>query len=333
MDNKELLEYIGDINQVFSVKRYKMEGGKRQGVEAIDINNGSGLELTILPDRGMDIYQLKFKGRCLNYLSKSGITAPQYFDTTGRGFLPSFYAGFLTTCGLENIGISCEDEGESLGMHGSIANTPAEHVNIIHDTIDHAPAVKITGTMVNAALFGSNLKLTRTYEIKYGVNEVNFYDQIENFGYKKSPYMILYHFNMGYPLLSENSEVSIPTKNIIPRTEHAAKHIDQYLEVTKPEFNYEEMCYYHEVEPDKTGFATVGIKNKEEKLSLSIIYDRNQLDHFVQWKMFGKGEYAMGLEPGNATIDGRDDARKNGSLKWLEPGETVCNRLKISVCE
>ena len=30
----------------------------------------------------------------------------------------------------------------------------------------------------------------------------------------------------------------------------------------------------------------------------------------------------MGLEPSNSTIDGIDDAVKNGSMKYLEPGET-----------
>ena len=29
----------------------------------------------------------------------------------------------------------------------------------------------------------------------------------------------------------------------------------------------------------------------------------------------------MGLEPANTTIDGIEDAVKNGSMKYLEPGE------------
>ena len=30
----------------------------------------------------------------------------------------------------------------------------------------------------------------------------------------------------------------------------------------------------------------------------------------------------MGLEPSNSTIDGIEDAVSNGSIKYLEPGET-----------
>ncbi|WP_274595949.1 DUF4432 family protein [Robinsoniella peoriensis] len=40
----------------------------------------------------------------------------------------------------------------------------------------------------------------------------------------------------------------------------------------------------------------------------------HKLDHFVQWKMMGAGDYVMGLEPANATIDGIADAIENGSV-------------------
>ena len=38
--------------------------------------------------------------------------------------------------------------------------------------------------------------------------------------------------------------------------------------------------------------------------------------------MMGAGDYVMGLEPGNSTIDGIEDAVNNGSMKYLEPGES-----------
>ena len=57
-------------------------------------------------------------------------------------------------------------------------------------------------------------------------------------------------------------------------------------------------------------------------MGIAIEIDLSTLDHFVQWKMMGAGDYVMGLEPSNSTIDGIDDAVKNGSMKYLEPGET-----------
>ena len=43
------------------------------------------------------------------------------------GWLKSFTAGFLTTCGLESVGGPCVDAGEELPLHGSIANIPCSY--------------------------------------------------------------------------------------------------------------------------------------------------------------------------------------------------------------
>ena len=53
------------------------------------------------------------------------------------------------------------------------------------------------------------------------------------------------------------------------------------------------------------------------------------LPHFVQWKNFVKGEYVMGLEPANCTIDGRSDALARGQMQFLEPGQSATYRLKF----
>ena len=331
MKFEKIREYIGHTDQVFMVKEYTLTGGKQQGVKAIDVSNGAGIDITILPDRGMDIYQLKYRGKGLNYIAAPGIIAPEFCESRGAKWLRSFYGGFLTTCGLENLGPACVEEGEEYGLHGSISNTPAEHVNIIQEEKDGVPVLKISGTMARACQFGENLRLTRTYEFSFGSKDFVFYDEVENFGFRKSPFMLLYHFNMGYPLLSENSELIIPTNHVRPRTEHAKNHVDQYLEITPPSDKYEEMCYYHDIISDENGLATVGIRNTKEDLGLHITYEKKMLDHFIQWKMLGKGEYVMGLEPGNATIEGRVDARENGTLKWIEAGEKISHKIKVTL--
>lgn len=333
MEFYSIQKYVGNLSQIFDVKEYRVETGRAKGVYAIDINNGAALELTVLPDRGMDFYQLKYKGKNLNYITPNGMASPQYYDRSGENWLRSYCGGFLTTCGLSNIGVPCEDIGESLGLHGEISNTPAEHVNIIRKTENGVPFVCISGTMKNAVLFGSNLSLTRTVTMKYGENRIRIRDEIYNGGYKTSPFMILYHFNMGYPLLCEQSVLEIPSKSVTPRNAYAAKHAAEYLKITPPASPYEEMCYYHDLSADQDGNTCVAVRNPVEEIRVAINFNKNLLDHFVQWKMLGCGEYVVGLEPCNATIDGRADARKNGSLKFIEPGQTVTHELEISVMD
>ena len=47
----------------------------------------------------------------------------------------------------------------------------------------------------------------------------------------------------------------------------------------------------------------------------------------VQWKQLGMGEYVCGIEPGNAFVGGRKEERENGTLKYVEPGESVRERM------
>ena len=63
------------------------------------------------------------------------------------------------------------------------------------------------------------------------------------------------------------------------------------------------------------------VYNPKLNLGVAIEMDLSTLDHFIQWKMMGAGDYVMGLEPSNSTIDGIEDAVSNGSIKYLEPGE------------
>lgn len=331
MDFKKEREYIGDINQLFAVREYRLTGGRSDGVRAVEICTGSGLEVTLLPDRAMDIYQVKYNGRNLNYLTKSGVVSPFHYDRSETGWLRSFAGGFLTTCGMRNIGVPCKDEYEESVLHGTLGNIPAEHVNISRSLEGGVPMVEIVGTMNDSQLFGYCLTLTRTYRFEYGSNAFSFTDRVENVGCRRSPLMLLYHFNMGYPLLSTDSEIIIPTKKVMPRTKHAADYADEYLKITPPGDDYEEMCYYHDLESAPDGTATVGVKNRAQDLSAFISFNPKELDHFVQWKMLGKGEYVTGLEPGNATIDGRPDAMENGSLKFIDPGEEKTYTLKVSV--
>src|SRR5665647_3237041 len=157
---RQLLKYVGDFSQLFGIKEYYLAGGKANGVKAFDIRNGSGLEFTVLADRCLDIAGLSFKGINCSYISKTGIVAPQYYDENGIGFLRSFHAGFLTTCGLRNVGNPCKENGESFSLHGRISNTPGEEVCASTEWIDDVPVLTISGKMREARLFGENLVIS-----------------------------------------------------------------------------------------------------------------------------------------------------------------------------
>lgn len=327
-------EFVGHIDQLFKVNKYQMLNGKADGVKILDIHNGSGLNFNINLDRGMDIPYLSFKGKNVGYISPCGIVAPQYFDDNGLGFLKGFTAGFLTTCGLQVIGIPCSYEGEEYGLHGRISNTPADNYSYeIKQNAEDTFGIEIEGIMSEGRIFDNRLSLKRNIKCFYQKKKVLLTDQVRNEGYNKARHMILYHFNIGYPFLSPNSELIIPTINVKPRDEHSASKLKDWNKIQPPTPGYKEMCYYHKLKGDIENMATVIIYNPDIEMGISIKYDLITLDNFVQWKMMGQQDYVIGLEPANATIDGIEDAMNNGSIKYLQAGESVEYKLEFNIIE
>ncbi|MBR4031088.1 MAG: aldose 1-epimerase family protein [Clostridia bacterium] len=313
-------EYVGHESQLYGVEEHKLCGGKGDGIRLFEVNNGRGLMFTISADRCGDISRLYFNGKNMGYFAPCGYVSPKYYDDKGAGFLKSFTAGFLTTCGLTAVGDPCTDNGEDLPLHGTIGNTPAENVNCFTD--DKGIHVKLY--IRDASLFGHQLILEREYVCPLDSDEIIINDKVKNISDRETPYMILYHFNMGYPLLSEKSVLTIKNNGVTPRNADAEKGIKDALIVEKPTSGFVEQCFYYDMVEGKAE-----IYNPDIKTSLSINYNKNELPFFTEWKMMGKGEYVLGLEPGNCTPDGRDVMRKNNTLAFLKPGEEASQQIVI----
>ncbi len=71
----------------------------------------------------------------------------------------------------------------------------------------------------------------------------------------------------------------------------------------------------------------------ETGVVVCIKFNVNQLDHFIQWKQMGEGEYVVGLEPATWYPEGRAKAREKDELKFIEPGETKTFELEIEIVE
>jgi hypothetical protein len=318
--------YLGHESQLYGIEEHRLIGGKGDGMRLFQIHNGKGLDLTVSPDRNGDITRLRYKGMNMSYLSPSGYVAPAYYDSVGTNWLSSFTAGFLTTCGLNNVGTPNTDQGEVLPLHGSIANLPADYSYWAIEESENGTCLVVHSETKDETLFGRKLRLSREIKVSTDQNEFCIRDTIVNTGDKIEPYEILYHMNMGYPLLDEDSVIEIPSVEVRPRNDRAAKEIARWMHMQKPTAGYEECCYYHKFE-DKTGRAKI----YQPKLgcSLEITFDAEKLDGFVEWKMMGVRDYVLGLECGNCYPDGRDVMRKEGMLKFLSPGQSQAYEVHI----
>ncbi len=316
--------YVGNPLQVRGAEQYTLQNGKGDGMHFLYVRNGLGLEVWISLDRAGDVSRVSFKGDNMGYFAPCGYVAPQYYDGVGAGFLKSFTAGFFTTCGLTAVGSPCCDDGEELPLHGTVSHIPAELCGI--DETQEELTIKLK--VRDEALFGRKLVMNRVYTFLYVENSFTVSDTVTNEADTASPYMILYHCNMGYPLLSENSIVKIPNDSVTPRNDHAKDYIDTALQMEKPQSGYEECCYYYDVK-ETDGTANVGIYNGDINKGVVLCYDKKSLPCFTEWKMMGKTDYVLGLEPGNCTPDGRNVLRENKTLKFLQPDESATTTVRF----
>ena len=148
--------------------------------------------------------------------------------------------------------------------------------------------------------------------------------------------MLLYHINFGYPIVDKDTVLVQSKTKVKARDEEAQKGIDTFNVFSDPVPDHKEQVFYHDMEPDKNGFVTACLLNKklgENGLGAYVRFKKKQLPLMCEWKQVGKGEYVVGLEAGTAYPEGRAQARKDGQIIFLKPGEKKDVQIEIGVVE
>lgn len=329
MNRNEINQYIGNQTQIGGTRHYVLTDGWAKNLRAIDVNSGSGLQYTIMPDRGMDISLAGFKGTNLVYLTCNGETHPAFFEPENIGWLHTFTGGLLTTCGLTYIGGPVTDGNENLGLHGRYSTIPAKQVADLSEWVGDEYYIKIKGIVEEGIIFGNKLRLEREITTIQGHNNIILNDKITNFGSQPSPYTILYHMNLGYPLLCEDAELIIDPVQTLPRDSVAAEAMKDFKQFIKPKPGFNEQVFFHTMKPDVNGQSSATLQNKKLGIALTIKFDAVRLPYLTQWKMMGSGDYVLGLEPCNVPLKNRKVLRDEKILPLLEPGESTVHSIEV----
>lgn len=314
---------VGSFDQVARVDRFVEDDGPARGARRLRVVNGGGLEFDVHPDRALDIGVATIKGMPLAWLSATGITRPDAYEPEGRGWLRTFGGGLVTTCGLDSFGPPAADEDGVVGMHGRIGHVPARVTEVVvtHDEITVAGEVRQTG------VFQENLLLRRRITSRVGSTSFRIEDTVTNEGETSHPHMVLYHVNLGWPLIDAGTVIDIPARSVTPRDADAAEGFDRRAEIGEPVVGTREQVYVHVAGDDRVARVT----NEARALSLTLRHSET-LPAIFQWKLTATKHYVLGLEPANtAQIQGRAVARAAGELPRLEPGESRSYAIEIEV--
>ncbi|MCB0208009.1 MAG: aldose 1-epimerase family protein [Anaerolineae bacterium] len=328
----ELLRRVGHMDQVAGIRMVELGDGAGRGCRMLDVWTGTGFRFQVNADRALDITNCDFKGIPLAWRSSSGDAHPAFYEPQGLGWLRSFPGGLLVTCGLDQFGSPSQDNGVEVGLHGRISNLPASHVNYrtFWDGDDYK--MEISGEIRQTAIFFENLVLQRRITTKLGSNRLHIDDVVVNDGFEPTPHMVLYHFNLGFPLVSEHTHLHIQTESTEPRDTDAQAGVANWQHFQTPSPGYREQVFIHRPTADQDGQITVVLNNPQMGIGLRWTYDAAALPYLMQWKMMGEGAYVVGVEPANCNgIGGRTSTREMGQLPRLNPGESRRYSIALDV--
>jgi hypothetical protein len=292
---------IGNTEQICAVQRVQVAEGRGCGERQILVANGR-LNLVLSESHALDILRMWHGGTNIGFVSKNGLyTAP-------ADFLRNFPGGMLYTCGLDAIG-----GVEGHPIHGRIHSIPAEIREIAADE----KGVRIVAEMRDTALFGPDLALVRTFTAAAGADEIKISDRIENRAFRDEKYCMLYHVNVGYPVVDEGARIAGNFAKSLPRTPWAKHEMAKMLKVESPLPNAEETCYFHMT---KDGVMSIENPRAGKRFTVS-----SSLRRFVQWKSRASGDYVVALEPCTSWLDGELE------YSTLAPGKSVTHTLVLKV--
>jgi len=332
----EILERVGDVSQICEAKFVRLAGGNREGVEAVFLKTGSGLNFSVLPGRGMDIGMADYKGAALGWRSSTGEVHPAFFEPEGSGMDRNYHGGLMHISGMTYSGLPCTDNGKELGLHGRASNTAAQNVYIDGQWEGDDYSIWVQGKLHETSGLGENVQLTRRVTARMGESKIMIEDCVENLAHSPVEHMILYHTNFGWPLLDENAELVAPTIKIEPMTPDMTRDIPEHTRFSPPTPGYGGVLFYHELAADKQDFTKFALINRNLPgggLGLYLKFSKKMLPNLVEWKMMGQGHYVLECGPANCKVDGRNVERERGTLQFLQPFEKRVYTIELGLLD
>ena len=313
--------YMCNPQQACTLRRFTLDEGKARGAQVIEVVTAEGLQIDFLPDSGLDIGQVRYKGVNMSWISKNGFDAPREDMPFENEFLHYFPGGLLYTGGLRSTGPANRDGDEWHPLHGRFHGLSAEQVcaRIEDDT------VVVSGIIRETSLFGHALEVKREYRVPVFGAEITLNDTLTNLAHQPQEYALLYHCNFGWPLVCEDAHVELPEKRkTTPRTPFAETGLGQETTFVKPVPGEEERVFFHE---DMEHRAAIVNPKLDTRMTITWSDTLPILSH---WRSMASGDYVCGLEPSNTYIMGRANERENGTLPVLKPFESVSTSVRIS---
>lgn len=290
----------------------------------LDVRVMGGIDLEVWPDRGLDIGPAWYRGTPLSWTSPVGRGTP--LDVSrGTDWLGRFRGGLVTTCGTDNIGPATATSG----LHGRHSSLPATDVRHSRSRDGEAVVCRVTGTIEDVSMFERRVLVHRTVETRTDSARVVLRDIVENVGWTATAVPVLYHVNLGAPLVRPGTRVrcsSARTQEMGP-----APWVPDPTLLPEPVDGPEEAVFEHVQPRAGDGLGRVEVGHPDDDLAAVVQWSIASLPRFYQWVWPARRGWGLGLEPSNAVLSGPGQQSQGSAAPLLPAGCSTTTELTVSL--
>lgn len=310
-----LVDLVADVGEIVA------GGGER----VLRIRLAGGLHLDVLLDHGLDLGQAWYGGVPVAWRSPNPVDPGPWADWESR-----FRGGLLVTCGPDNIG----EPRAGRGQHGTHHATPAHDVTWRRFERGGEVVVEVRGRVAHTSLGGPRLVAERTISLATGSGSVSVDDVWRNVGAAPAGLALLYHVNLGAPLLAPGGQVDVGADAASTRTREPIPDGRTPFDVPAIDVGHVPVVAEHRSpawdEARDGDLATATLTDAARVPVASVTWTTATLPRLDTWCFPQSGTWVLGIEPANAPLFGPERSQPWAGAPVLAPGEDLRSRLVVN---
>jgi hypothetical protein len=300
------------------------------------------LRVTVLADKGADIYEFLYKPRDLDFMWRSwvGLRERAHFVPTGsreNGAHMDYYEGGWQEL-FPNCGGASLHQGADIGQHGEVMLLPWDY----SITVDEPDRIEVR---FGVRTVRTPFRLVKTMSLGRGESVLRIHERITNESGQPVDFTWGQHPALGWPFLDESCRVDLPTCRIRaigeftpptsrlkaeqesgwPLAEGADNTTVDLSRIPDPAVRASDMVF---LEGITDGWYAV--TNTRMKVGFAMRYPANIFKYLWHWQVYRGGDdypwwgatYNMALEP-CATLPILAEAARNSSALTLDAGASL----------
>ncbi|MFN6130178.1 MAG: aldose 1-epimerase family protein [Planctomycetota bacterium] len=334
-DTQESLPKRIDVDGgVFGVDWSAWPYGKSMGMKCLTLDTGL-MRTVILPERGMGIWKSQIQG--IEFGWQSPVCGPVHpalvpiGDPSGIGWLEGFDE-LLVRCGLLSNGAPEFDERGQVRypVHGRIANLPCHELYV--ESQPELGFVEVVGKVMESRFLVYALELETRYRFYPNRGTIEILDTVTNPLTTPGSMQLLYHINLGQPVLQAGSRIVAALDQLAPRDARASEDVDAWDICQGPEDGFREQVYYSTPLVDEHDWTEAMLTNHDSTLGYSVQFDARTLPCVNFWKNTAGVEdgYVLGIEPASGFPNTKSYEERHGRVMKLQGGQSRMFRLKLN---